>query len=77
MFRELDVSQQDPQPATVAAELDLEGRLRLFGFTADDLHIAQKMWTIMEPEARAICELQVAEWRRATPGAERIDSDVE
>ena len=77
MFRELDVSQQDPQPATVAAKLDLEGRLRLFGFTADDLHIAQKMWTIMEPEARAICELQVAEWRRATPGAERIDSDVE
>ena len=77
MFREFAARQHEPRLKNVAMELDLDGRLRLFGFTADDLRVAEKMWTIMEPEVRAICELQVAEWRRAIPSDLRTEAEVE
>jgi len=52
-----------PPLGSVSAQLDLAGRLRLFGFTADDLGIARRMWDILEPEAVDIAEIQVSHWR--------------
>ncbi|MES2135712.1 MAG: methyl-accepting chemotaxis protein [Pseudomonadota bacterium] len=48
-----------------AAELDLARRLQLFGFTAEDLAVARKMWSILEPEAGDICAIQLEQWRRS------------
>jgi len=52
-----------PLLGSISAQLDLAGRLRLFGFTADDLGIARRMWDILEPEAEDICDIQVSHWR--------------
>jgi len=52
-----------PPLGSISAQLDLAGRLRLFGFTADDLGIARRMWDILEPEAEDICDIQVSHWR--------------
>jgi methyl-accepting chemotaxis protein len=47
------------------AGLDLAGRLRLFAFGDEDLAVARMMWSIIEPEAQAICAIQLEEWRRS------------
>jgi methyl-accepting chemotaxis protein len=52
-----------PLLGSISAQLDLAGRLRLFGFAAEDLGVARRMWEILEPEADAICEIQLAQWR--------------
>jgi methyl-accepting chemotaxis protein len=52
-----------PPLGSITAQLDLAGRLRLFGFAADDLGVARRMWDILEPEADAISEIQVSHWR--------------
>lgn len=54
-----------PEIGSISAELDLSERLRLFDFTADDLAVARKMWSIMEPDAPAICTIQLEQWRRS------------
>ena len=54
-----------PEIGSISAELDLSERLRLFDFTADDLAVARKMWSIMEPDAPAICAIQLEQWRRS------------
>ncbi|MFL6728669.1 MAG: methyl-accepting chemotaxis protein [Sphingomicrobium sp.] len=50
---------------SISAQIDLAERLRQFDFTADDLAVAGKMWTIMEPEAPEICAIQLDQWRRS------------
>ena len=52
-----------PPLGSISAQLDLAGRLRLFGFAAEDLGIARRMWDILAPEAEAIAEIQVSHWR--------------
>ncbi|MEO8454215.1 MAG: methyl-accepting chemotaxis protein [Sphingomicrobium sp.] len=54
-----------PEIGSISAQLDLPERLRLFDFTADDLAVARKMWAIMEPDAPAICAIQLNQWRRS------------
>jgi methyl-accepting chemotaxis protein len=69
---------QLPPAGNAADTLDLADRLRLFGFTADDLAVARRMWTIAEPEIAGIAETQLTQWRRffgdrdraAAPGPE-------
>jgi len=43
--------------------LDLADRLRLFGFSADDLAIAARIWRIAEPEIGDVAATQLAQWR--------------
>jgi methyl-accepting chemotaxis protein len=52
-----------PEPGSISAKLDLDERLRLFEFTADDLAVARKMWEIMEPEAADISDIQLVKLR--------------
>jgi methyl-accepting chemotaxis protein len=59
------VTKHCPETGSVSAQLDLAGRLRLFAFTGEDLAVARKMWSIIEPEAPAICTIQLDQWRRA------------
>ena len=54
-----------PEIGSISAQLDLPERLSLFDFTADDLAVARKMWAIMEPDAPAICAIQLNQWRRS------------
>jgi len=77
VVKESGVHKQDSELGIIASQVDLEGRLRLFGFTADDLHVAERMWTIIEPEARSISELQVKEWRAAFGVGQASDFDLE
>jgi methyl-accepting chemotaxis protein len=53
-----------PPVGSISAELDLDERLRLFAFTSEDLAVARKMWSIMEPEAASICEIQLSQWHQ-------------
>jgi methyl-accepting chemotaxis protein len=46
----------------MSAELDLAARLRVFGFTRDDLDLARQMWAIMEPEADGVCAAELEQW---------------
>jgi len=46
----------------MSAELDLAARLRVFGFTRDDLDLARQMWAIMEPEAEGVCAAELEQW---------------
>jgi methyl-accepting chemotaxis protein len=59
------VAKNCPEIGSISAELDLRERLRLFDFTNDDLAVARKMWSIMEPDAPAICAIQLDQWRRS------------
>ncbi|MDB5703243.1 MAG: chemotaxis protein [Sphingomonas bacterium] len=59
---------QLPEPGSAAATIDLTERLRLFGFTADDLAVARRMWTIVEPEAGKVAETQRAQWHQFFDG---------
>jgi methyl-accepting chemotaxis protein len=59
------VAKNCPEIGSISAELDLRERLRLFDFTGDDLAVARKMWSIMEPDAHAICAIQLEQWRRS------------
>jgi methyl-accepting chemotaxis protein len=77
VFKDSGGRQEEAELAEIASHVDLEGRLRLFGFTADDIHVAERMWTIVEPEVRAISELQVSEWRRAFGLSQSPDFDLE
>ena len=52
-----------PPLGSISAQLDLARRMRLFGFAAEDLGVARRMWDILEPEAEDICEIQVSQWR--------------
>ena len=54
-----------PDIGSISAQIDLAERLRQFDFTADDLAVARKMWAIMEPDAPAICAIQLDQWRRS------------
>ena len=54
-----------PDIGSISAQLDLAERLRLFAFTDEDLAVARKMWSIIEPEAPAICAIQLDQWRRS------------
>jgi len=49
----------------------------LFGFTADDLATAKAIWTILEPEARAISEAHWSHWRASRNEKEFLDHDHE
>jgi methyl-accepting chemotaxis protein len=55
---------QLPIAGNAADTLDLADRLRLFGFTAEDLAVARQMWTIAEPEVAKVAGTQQAQWRR-------------
>ena len=48
--------------------MDLSGRLKSFGFTAEDLSVARKMWTIIEADADSISELQFEKWSALQSG---------
>ncbi|MFL6752082.1 MAG: methyl-accepting chemotaxis protein [Sphingomicrobium sp.] len=53
-----------PEIGSISARLDLAERLHLFDFTDEDLAVARKMWDIIEPEAPAICDVQLGQWQR-------------
>jgi len=55
---------QMPIAGNAADTLDLADRLRQFGFTAEDLAITRRMWSIAEPEVARVAETQQAQWRR-------------
>ena len=54
-----------PEIGTISVKLDMAERLRLFDFTDEDLAVARKMWSIMEPDAATICTIQLEQWRRS------------
>jgi methyl-accepting chemotaxis protein len=68
------VAKHCPEIGSVSTRLDLGERLRLFNFTAEDLAVARKMWTIMEPEAESICEIQVSEWNQVLSLGTAVDA---
>ena len=49
----------------------------MFGFSAEDLEVAARMWAILEPEIQSVSELQVAQWRRLFAGKTNTYSDVD
>ena len=50
-----------PPPESVSASIDLGERLRAFDLGSADQQMARELWTVIEPEARAIA---VAHWER-------------
>ena len=57
--------------------LDLAERLALFGFTEEDLQVARKMWTIMEPDAAEICAIQLEQWHWALGDGQMFEAQNE
>ncbi|GAA0323783.1 hypothetical protein GCM10009087_37610 [Sphingomonas oligophenolica] len=57
-------SKQLPEPGSISDSLNIAERVALFGFTAEDLALSKKMWTIIEPEARSISETHWNQWHR-------------
>ena len=50
-----------PPPESVSTSIDLADRLRVFDIGPNDLRLARDLWTVVEPDARAIA---VALWER-------------
>jgi methyl-accepting chemotaxis protein len=57
------VAKHCPEIGSVSAQIDLGERLRLFHFTTEDIEVARKMWSIIEPEAPTICAIQLDQWK--------------
>ncbi|MBW3634436.1 MAG: chemotaxis protein [Chloroflexi bacterium] len=75
-------TKQLPEAGSVSRSLVLAEHLRLFQFTEEDLAVAQKMWTIFEPEARSISETQLGQWHlffdgRTASTAKDIEEAIE
>ena len=54
-----------PEIGSISARRDLAERLSLFAFDDEDLAVARKMWSIIEPEAPAVCAIQLDQWRQS------------
>ena len=65
-------SRHIPEPGSIANMLDIGKRLSLFGFTAEDIALSQKMWTIIEPEARSVSETHWFQWERFFGGTSKF-----
>ena len=61
----------------MARQIDLQERLRIFGFTGEDLQIAAKMWAILEPEIHFVSEIQIEQWVRLFPARSSADLDMD
>jgi len=59
--------------ADTAAGIDIEERLRLYGFTADDAALGRKVWSVMEPHIDRVGEAQIDGWYALMPGLTRGD----
>ncbi len=67
----------DPDsPTTVgtAASLNIEGRLRDFGFTEDLVQTSRLMWSIIEAEASHVAETQIDGWNAAFPSTYHVQA---
>ena len=69
---EQEKSRHIPEPGSIANMLDIGKRLSLFGFTAEDIALSQKMWTIIEPEARSVSETHWIQWERFFGGTSKF-----
>ena len=59
----MSASRRDtPKPGSISLGIDLPERLRLFHLNDDDLAVAARIWTILEPEVRHVAE---AHWNQA------------
>ncbi len=54
-------------------EIDIAGRLRLFGFSAADATLSRHIWTVIEPHVTRIAEFNIAGWHHLMPAAPSID----
>jgi methyl-accepting chemotaxis protein len=61
----------------MSRQIDIRERLKVFGFTAEDLAVAAKMWTILEPEIQLVSALQIEQWRRLFPDNVNAEFDVD
>jgi methyl-accepting chemotaxis protein len=59
------VAKHCPEVGSISAKLNLAERLDFFAFSSEDLAVARKMWSIVEPEAPSICAIQLDQWRRS------------
>jgi methyl-accepting chemotaxis protein len=57
------------------ASLDLEGRLRTFGFSAELIRTSHLMWTIFEGDATAVAQTQIDGWNEVFPFEYRVGRD--
>jgi methyl-accepting chemotaxis protein len=53
-----------PQPGTIAAAIDLPGRLRAFDFDGSLSRSAREAWSVLEPEIRTVSEAYWQQWLR-------------
>ena len=56
---------QLPAPESVSKTIDMAERMRLFHLTEADLSLASELWTIVEPDARAIAAIHWTQWNGA------------
>ncbi|WP_294047529.1 methyl-accepting chemotaxis protein, partial [Sphingomonas sp.] len=66
-----------PEAGSISRRIDVAERLRLFGFSADDIATAKTIWSIIEPEARAISETHWAHWHEFRGETIFLDHDHE
>jgi methyl-accepting chemotaxis protein len=57
----------------ISYDVDLAGRLKFFVFTSDDVAIVRKIWSIVEPEADSIIQLQLERWNALQPDTSVLD----
>ncbi len=59
---ETDVIETMPAPGSLAAQIDLDRRLRVFGFDAMGLEMCRAVWQVIEPEIGSVSEAYWRQW---------------
>ena len=60
-------------PDEALAQVDLQGRLRLYGFTQTDVVLARRLWDVLEPHAGDLATAQVDGWFAIMPSSPDVD----
>ncbi len=71
----MSVGTNDDQNETQIGDVDLAGKLRLFGFADADALLGRHIWTIMEPHAQRIAEEDIDGWYRLLPNTSSADRE--
>jgi methyl-accepting chemotaxis protein len=65
-----------PPPAPKGnAPIDMAARMAAFGFSAEDLQVAARIWAIIEPEIGLIAETHIAQWNAVFPRGMAVTAD--
>jgi len=59
------LEKQLPPPESISPTIDLAERLRVFHIGPDEVALARRLWTVIEPDARLVSTAHWDQWRRS------------